>query len=253
MRTTIFSDVHGNLPALEAFIAKTWRTTDVYYCLGDTLGYGPWPMECLKRVFDICGDRVLLGKHDIVGLLGTTSGLTPMQELMWKPHRELIDTGSPTMKRLRKMTYGLRYGKDAQMLRRLGTRPPASGLVFVPQLEESHQQGSRDFLGLLGGKRARAYACGSVGMDHYTINRIGWCEYDTTSTEVCLQTATYDPTPYETAVKAMGMHPAAEDLVLLRGKDRAMIRNIRRRIDLAALDPEALLPIPNPGPAVRAL
>ena len=40
----IFSDVHGNLPALEAVLADSReRGVDAVYCLGDLVGYGASP------------------------------------------------------------------------------------------------------------------------------------------------------------------------------------------------------------------
>lgn len=45
----MISDVHGNLPALEAVLADM-PSTDVIACLGDVIGYGPHPKECLDLV-----------------------------------------------------------------------------------------------------------------------------------------------------------------------------------------------------------
>ena len=54
-RTAILSDVHANLPALEAVLAEIDRRgiTDVV-CLGDVIGYGPFPLECLDLVTKSC-------------------------------------------------------------------------------------------------------------------------------------------------------------------------------------------------------
>jgi putative phosphoesterase len=51
MRIAIFSDIHGNLPALEAVLAdlKT-RQLDRVYCLGDLVGYGASPNEVTARI-----------------------------------------------------------------------------------------------------------------------------------------------------------------------------------------------------------
>lgn len=50
-RFALISDVHGNLPALEAVLADiTACGPDVVYCLGDLVGYGPWPAECVELV-----------------------------------------------------------------------------------------------------------------------------------------------------------------------------------------------------------
>jgi diadenosine tetraphosphatase ApaH/serine/threonine PP2A family protein phosphatase len=62
----IISDVHGNLPALEAVLADIEsRSTDArIWCLGDTVGYGASPSECVDLVRSRC-EVVLAGNHDL--------------------------------------------------------------------------------------------------------------------------------------------------------------------------------------------
>ena len=51
MRLAIFSDIHGNLPALEAVLADAAsRQFDRLYCLGDLVGYAPFPNEVTERI-----------------------------------------------------------------------------------------------------------------------------------------------------------------------------------------------------------
>jgi len=50
VRIALFSDVHSNLPALEAVLADTANTgVDARYTLGDLVGYSPWPNEVLEH------------------------------------------------------------------------------------------------------------------------------------------------------------------------------------------------------------
>ncbi|HTK70026.1 MAG TPA: metallophosphoesterase family protein [Candidatus Eisenbacteria bacterium] len=64
MTTAILSDIHGNLEALEAVLAELdRRKPDRVICLGDIVGYGASPNECLDHVRKRCG-TVLLGNHD---------------------------------------------------------------------------------------------------------------------------------------------------------------------------------------------
>jgi len=60
----VFSDVHGNLPALEAILADLERRgiADVL-CLGDLVGYGPFPNEVAALVRDH-GIQTLMGNYD---------------------------------------------------------------------------------------------------------------------------------------------------------------------------------------------
>lgn len=51
MRIALFSDVHSNLPALDAVLADIASVNvDARYTLGDLVGYSPWPNEVLERL-----------------------------------------------------------------------------------------------------------------------------------------------------------------------------------------------------------
>ena len=51
MRIAIFSDIHGNLQALESVLADIEaQKPDAIYCLGDLVGYGANPNEVTERV-----------------------------------------------------------------------------------------------------------------------------------------------------------------------------------------------------------
>jgi diadenosine tetraphosphatase ApaH/serine/threonine PP2A family protein phosphatase len=68
MRAAVISDIHGNLPALEVVLAAIdAQSPDAVWCLGDLVGYGPWPNEVTALVrerADVC----LVGNHDLVAL-----------------------------------------------------------------------------------------------------------------------------------------------------------------------------------------
>ena len=64
MRLGIYSDVHANLEALSAVLeAYRSESIDVYYCLGDTVGYGGSPNECADLVRETVR-KTILGNHD---------------------------------------------------------------------------------------------------------------------------------------------------------------------------------------------
>lgn len=73
MRVAVFSDIHGNLPALEAIVEdiKT-HSVDRVICLGDTIAIGPSSKECLELIMqsDI---TMVLGNHELYYLLGSES------------------------------------------------------------------------------------------------------------------------------------------------------------------------------------
>ena len=51
MKLALFSDIHANLPALEAFFEDVdKRNPDAIYCLGDLVGYNVWPNEVINEI-----------------------------------------------------------------------------------------------------------------------------------------------------------------------------------------------------------
>lgn len=51
MKIALFSDIHANLPALEAFFKDVeTKNPDAIYCLGDLVGYNIWPNEVINEI-----------------------------------------------------------------------------------------------------------------------------------------------------------------------------------------------------------
>lgn len=51
MKIALFSDIHANLPALEAFFKDIeTEKPDAVYCLGDLVGYNIWPNEVINEI-----------------------------------------------------------------------------------------------------------------------------------------------------------------------------------------------------------
>ncbi|MFX1705678.1 metallophosphoesterase family protein [Chitinophaga sp. CC14] len=51
MKIALFSDIHANLPALEAFFKDVDpKKPDAIYCLGDFVGYNIWPNEVINEI-----------------------------------------------------------------------------------------------------------------------------------------------------------------------------------------------------------
>lgn len=67
MRRAVVSDIHGNLIALQKVLEDIQsQNIDEIFCLGDVIGYGPSPRECIDEVrqFALC----ILGNHDQAAL-----------------------------------------------------------------------------------------------------------------------------------------------------------------------------------------
>ena len=64
MQYALLSDIHSNLEALEAVLEDiAGQTVDELLCLGDLVGYGADPNECIQRIRDLTS-HVVAGNHD---------------------------------------------------------------------------------------------------------------------------------------------------------------------------------------------
>ncbi len=64
MRYAIISDVHGNIEAFNVVLFELEKESpNQILFLGDIIGYGPDPNECIKRIKEVA-DIVLAGNHD---------------------------------------------------------------------------------------------------------------------------------------------------------------------------------------------
>lgn len=73
MRIAIVSDIHANLAAFESVLAHAKAIGyDRMVCLGDVVGYGPDPVECIDLVREHC-EWTLLGNHDFAAVYEPTN------------------------------------------------------------------------------------------------------------------------------------------------------------------------------------
>ena len=67
MRILVISDIHANYTAFEAVLAHSAGAWDFVWCLGDVVGYGPDPNECVDRLKEL-PQLCLAGNHDWAAL-----------------------------------------------------------------------------------------------------------------------------------------------------------------------------------------
>lgn len=89
MRILIISDIHSNLPALEAVLADA-GDVDQTWCLGDIVGYGPDPNACVEKIRNLTGLTCVLGNHDaaVLGLIDLkTFNYEARYSLVWQQNQ----------------------------------------------------------------------------------------------------------------------------------------------------------------------
>ncbi len=92
MKRALISDVHGNFDALRMVLEdiRQQGVTEVF-CLGDIIGYGPNPCECLDKVISICQTTVL-GTRDQAALFDPEQfNPVALQAVYWT--REQLENG----------------------------------------------------------------------------------------------------------------------------------------------------------------
>ena len=71
MKIAVFTDIHGNLEALNAILEDIKQyQIDQIICLGDTIGIGPNPKECIDTLIENNVDMTL-GNHELYAIKGT--------------------------------------------------------------------------------------------------------------------------------------------------------------------------------------
>ena len=99
LRTLIVSDIHANLTAFEAVLSDA-GSFDRVWCLGDVVGYGPDPNECIALLRQQPGLRCIMGNHD-AALMGyidlrtfndqAAKAVTIQSELLTQESRDFLE------------------------------------------------------------------------------------------------------------------------------------------------------------------
>ena len=102
MKRALISDIHANLEALRV-VMDDIRSQNIreIYCLGDIVGYGPNPCECLDEV--ITKAKVtILGNHDQATLFDP-DGFNPiaLRAVYWTRDQLEQGPGAPAVKNRR--------------------------------------------------------------------------------------------------------------------------------------------------------
>jgi diadenosine tetraphosphatase ApaH/serine/threonine PP2A family protein phosphatase len=105
MRLLIISDIHANLTAFETVLADAKGLWDKIWCLGDVIGYGPDPNECVELLrqhdhLSLSGnhDWAVLGKLDINTFNNDArEAITWTRNTLTAENRDYLETLPPTL------------------------------------------------------------------------------------------------------------------------------------------------------------
>lgn len=194
MIVAVFSDVHGNLPALQTFVKVTKAVADKYLCLGDVVDYGPWNDECLEMVFSLPGIVLIEGNHEeLFRGIASLEKEAPLVQQFYREstkyykRRDLIE-GLPRAVDLG--SYSCRHTIDNLRIYRDTKIEPTRNHI----IGHTHQQYII--------KRSGRFIVnpGSVGQNRGEIDMINYALFDTSSEKVIMCKEVY---PFDAFVKAL--------------------------------------------------
>ena len=109
MKIAVFSDIHGNLQSLEAILSDIKNENiDKIICLGDVIGIGPNPKECLDLIIEN-NIEMVLGNHELYYIYGV--GIDIEIEDSEKQHHKWVSEqlGDKHLKFLKNKSLDLKY------------------------------------------------------------------------------------------------------------------------------------------------
>ncbi len=236
MRLMIFSDIHGNLEALQE-VCKDSSTRNVHRSifLGDLVGYGPYPNECIELVRNLKNCRCLAGNHDVATLWETSPyGMSKAakEAILWtmdqlSPENKAYLSSLPDRLDLGEMTFvhanpynpkGWRYVMDRKYALRsfAATR---SRIVFIGHshrpliisknhwLKVSIETIVGDIKSAVNDSRRRIINCGSVGQPRDDDPRACYLIYDTRKQTIHFHRVGYDVQKTVQAIQNANLPP----------------------------------------------
>ncbi len=184
MITVIFSDLHGNLPALNK-LRDLYPDCNRWISLGDNVNYGPWSDECVQFLEEELNCRCLIGNHEEYFL----SGVYPGHNIVAKSFFEFCHPQFSNQRIIEKYSKSIRIGSF------LCTHTIENKYIFDDTdiiisenyvIGHSHQQYS-----VARGKHSLINP-GSLGQDRKYINRACYGVYNHESDAFQLKNFTYD-------------------------------------------------------------
>ncbi|HQJ15628.1 MAG TPA: metallophosphoesterase family protein [Candidatus Omnitrophota bacterium] len=217
MRYAIFSDIHGNLEALEAVLkAARSERIDAYLCAGDIVGYGANPNECIEQVRSVNAVTVA-GNHDCasVGLFGAQDFNPEAQAAIEWTRQHLSEASRaylsslPLVREMPELTlvhgsldeprdfnYLVNVYGCAATFDLLKTPLCFIGHTHVPVIFIEDYAGTFHYLDtpdiVLDPRNKYIVNAGSVGQPRDSIVQAAYCIFDSSSRSICIRRVKYE-------------------------------------------------------------
>jgi diadenosine tetraphosphatase ApaH/serine/threonine PP2A family protein phosphatase len=140
----IIADIHGNLEALRAVLDDIAVNNVRYiYCLGDLVGYGPNPNECVDLLMGCA--VVLLGNHDLAATGGTPTSRVPERSIRWTQQQLAIPTPDDARSLSRREFLAglpLRHSEGDCLFVHGGPRDPVNEYLFPEDVYNQYKMGA---------------------------------------------------------------------------------------------------------------
>ena len=131
MKRAIISDIHGNLSALDAVMSDIHdQGVERICCLGDVVGYGPNPRECLDEIMR--AEFCILGNHDQAALFDPDGFSSGAEKAIFWTRRQIENAEDPLNRNRWEFLCGLpRVHRDGEFMFVHGSaRSPLHEYVF---------------------------------------------------------------------------------------------------------------------------
>ena len=234
----ILSDIHGNRPALEAVFAEMAKMgVRRMVVLGDVVGYGPFPNDCLRMVAsaEVC----LQGNHEagVIGALGEElfndaawGALEWTRKKLTHTDREQIEKWRPTGKHEGFQLAHASLNPEAVFDYLLTPRAVKAhfaaqsapicfvGHTHVPEIwtegRDEPVAWPKSGVYALEAGRKTVINVGSVGLPRGDDKRATWATYDAGKGEVALRRTLYDVQEVIRTIKHLCHEPVVEAKLL---------------------------------------
>lgn len=184
MKTLIYSDVHGNLPAFELML-KIEAKCEAYVCLGDLVNYGPWSNECVDLAQSLPNSTLIKGNHEEAFIEGVYPGENPLVQSFFQQCFERFDRQEVIKN----------YIAEAKINEFICTHTINNQYLYPDTditLDGNYFIGHSHYQFQYNYKKFTLYNSGSVGQNRKYINEINYLVYDTEKNKIELKSSTYD-------------------------------------------------------------